>query len=58
MFTDKNVFPPFPAQELACRHFRHGLITHGTVRERMRAEQEDGRVKRVCVVPEKRICTC
>lgn len=52
---DKNVFPPFPVQELPFWHFRHGLITHRTVINRMREEKEDGHVKRICITQEKRM---
>ena len=49
------MLPAFLARELPFWHFRHGLITHRTVIKRRRTEQEDGHVKRICMVPEKRI---
>lgn len=52
-FMYKNVFPPFPVQELPFWHFRHGLITHRTVINRMREEKEDGHVKRICITQER-----
>lgn len=44
----------FLLQELPFRHLGHGLTTLRTLVNRMEAKQEDGQVKRTCMIPEKR----